>query len=181
MQDQNGYFYLTGRKKELIIRGGHNIDPQGIEEPLHQHPAVQLAAAVGRPDMHAGELPVVYVVLKPGASVTEMALMEFAQAKIRERAAHPKAIHIIDQMPLTGVGKVFKLGLKLREITSAVTAALEGVLSDAYTLDITHSGSGIRITVTVASEHEKQRALPILGQFAYPADIHLKEESKKSA
>ena len=181
MQDQNGYFYLTGRKKELIIRGSHNIDPQGIEEPLHQHPAVQLAAAVGRPDMHAGELPVVYVVLKPGASVTEMALMEFAQAKIRERAAHPKAIHIIDQMPLTGVGKVFKLGLKLREITSAVTAALEGVLSDAYTLDITHSGSGIRITVTVASEHEKQRALPILGQFAYPADIHLKEESKKSA
>ena len=55
-QDADGYFYLTGRKKELIIRGGHNIDPASIEEPLHRHPAVQLAAAVGRPDAHAGEL-----------------------------------------------------------------------------------------------------------------------------
>ena len=66
-QDADGYFYLTGRKKELIIRGGHNIDPASIEEPLHQHPAVQLAAAVGRPDAHAGEVPVAYVQLKPGA------------------------------------------------------------------------------------------------------------------
>ena len=53
-EDDDHYFWLTGRKKELIIRGGHNIDPATIEEPLHQHPAVQLVAAVGRPDPHAG-------------------------------------------------------------------------------------------------------------------------------
>nr|WP_230925320.1 hypothetical protein [Pseudomonas wenzhouensis] len=51
--------------KELIIRGGHNIDPQRIEEALHKHPAVALAAAVGKPDEKAGELPVVYVRLRP--------------------------------------------------------------------------------------------------------------------
>ena len=61
--DEEGYFWLTGRTKELIIRGGHNIDPKMIEDPLHAHPAVALAAAIGRPDAHAGEVPVVYVQL----------------------------------------------------------------------------------------------------------------------
>ena len=69
-QDADGYFWLTGRKKELIIRGGHNIDPKLIEEPLHRHPAVALAAAIGRPDPHAGEAPVAYVQLKEGHSVS---------------------------------------------------------------------------------------------------------------
>src|SRR5262249_6158122 len=68
--DADGYLWLTGRKKELIIRGGHNIDPQSIEGPLYKHPAVALAGAVGRPDLYAGEVPVVYVSLKPGASAT---------------------------------------------------------------------------------------------------------------
>ena len=76
-QDGDGYFWLTGRKKELIIRGGHNIDPAAIEEPLHRHPAVQLAAAVGRPDAHAGELPVAYVQPKAGAVVSEGELPSF--------------------------------------------------------------------------------------------------------
>ncbi|WP_034023190.1 AMP-binding protein, partial [Pseudomonas aeruginosa] len=55
--DEDGYIWLTGRSKDLIIRGGHNIDPQMIEEALHRHPAVALAAAVGKPDAKAGELP----------------------------------------------------------------------------------------------------------------------------
>ena len=84
-RDAKGYFYLTGRRKELINRGGHNIDPATIEEPLHRHPAVQMAAAVGRPDAHAGEVAVAYVQLKPGASVTEAELMSFA-AGTRRRA-----------------------------------------------------------------------------------------------
>ena len=89
-QDADGYFYLTGRKKELIIRGGHNIDPASIEQPLHQHPAVLLAAAVGRPDAHAGEVAVAYVQLKPGADATEAELMSFARDRIGERAAVPE-------------------------------------------------------------------------------------------
>ena len=123
-QDADGYFYLTGRKKELIIRGGHNIDPATIEESLHTHPAVQIAAAVGRPDAHAGELPVAYVQLKPGVCATESDLMSFAKDHIKERAALPKAIRIIPVMPLTGVGKIYKPELKHREIQDSLSEAL---------------------------------------------------------
>jgi fatty-acyl-CoA synthase len=74
-QDSQGYFWLAGRRKELIIRGGHNIDPKLIEDALSKHPAVALAAAVGSPDPYAGEVPVVYVQPKPGAAVSDQELM----------------------------------------------------------------------------------------------------------
>jgi fatty-acyl-CoA synthase len=74
-QDGDGYFWLTGRRKELIILGGHNIDPKMIEEALQEHPAVALAAAIGRPDAYAGEVPVAFVQLKPAASATEQELV----------------------------------------------------------------------------------------------------------
>lgn len=116
--DADGYFWLTGRQKELIIRGGHNIDPKMIEEPLCTHPAVALAAAVGRPDAHAGEVPVVYVQLRPGCQVTEDQLMVHASATIAERAAHPKRIHIVDVLPTTVIGKIFKPTLIQQEVES---------------------------------------------------------------
>ncbi len=116
--DADGYHWLVGRKKELIIRGGHNIDPKSIEEALGAHPAVALAAAVGRPDAHAGELPVAYVQLRPGAKVTADALLAFASERIAERAAWPKHVTLLDALPTTAVGKVFKPGLVLREIES---------------------------------------------------------------
>jgi fatty-acyl-CoA synthase/long-chain acyl-CoA synthetase len=119
-QDTDGYFWLTGRKKELIIRGGHNIDPKTIEESLAEHPAVALAAAVGRPDAHAGELPVAYVQLRTGAQVSEAELMAFATSHISERAAIPKAIHILEALPVTAVGKIFKPMLNMREVDSVV-------------------------------------------------------------
>ena len=65
--DKDGYLWLTGRSKDLIIRGGHNIDPIVIEEALVRHPAVETAAAVGLPDTYAGEVPIAFVQLKPGA------------------------------------------------------------------------------------------------------------------
>ncbi|WP_157731134.1 acyl-CoA synthetase [Variovorax sp. HW608] len=118
--DRQGYFWLTGRSKELIIRGGHNIDPKVIEEPLHAHPAVALAAAVGRPDAHAGEVPVVYVQLHADASASSEQLMAWAQQYIAERAARPKKIHIIPAMPVTAVGKLFKPALIDREVAAVV-------------------------------------------------------------
>ncbi len=111
-RDSDGYLWLTGRRKELIIRGGHNIDPAIIEEPLYRMEAVQTAAAVGRPDAHAGEVPVAYVQLKPGAKATEDQILTWARENVGERAAIPKAIHIIDEIPLTAVGKVFKPALR---------------------------------------------------------------------
>lgn len=114
--DADGYIWLTGRSKDLIIRGGHNIDPQMIEEALHKHPAVAMAAAVGKPDEKAGELPVVYVQLKPGNQASEAELLEHAAAHIPERAAIPKNAWIIDAIPLTAVGKTFKPALRFDAI-----------------------------------------------------------------
>lgn len=112
-QDADGYFWLTGRSKDLIIRGGHNIDPQVIEEAMHKHPAVAMAAAVGKPDERVGELPAVYIQLKPGHTVSIDELLQHAQQTISERAAIPKDIWLIEQIPVTAVGKTFKPTLRL--------------------------------------------------------------------
>lgn len=124
-RDAEGYFWLVGRKKELIIRGGHNIDPKSIEEVLAAHPSVALCAAVGRPDVHAGEVPVAYVQLRPGQQATEEELLEYAKGHISERAAIPKAVMILSALPVTAVGKIFKPTLSMREIESTVRAEAE--------------------------------------------------------
>ncbi len=109
--DEDGFLWLTGRSKELIIRGGHNIDPASIEEPLYKLDGVKMAAAVGRPDAHAGEVPVAYVELGEDSSLTKEEIMEWAGKEIGERAAIPKEVFIVDKMPLTAVGKIFKPAL----------------------------------------------------------------------
>ena len=130
--DEDGYLWLTGRKKELIIRGGHNIDPRQIEEMLHTHPAVALAAAVGRPDARVGELPVAYVELKPNMTTTVDELLAFAQEHIGERAAVPKEIVILDKLPLTAVGKLYKPALIFSQIEQVFRTELAqiGEISD---------------------------------------------------
>ncbi|SIT37486.1 AMP-dependent synthetase and ligase [Paraburkholderia ribeironis] len=166
--DADGYFWLTGRKKELIIRGGHNIDPAGIEEALHRHPAVQIAAAVGRPDMHAGELPVAYVQLKPSVTATEAELAEFLRAEISERAAFPKAIRVVDAMPLTGVGKIFKPALKRRETADALRSALvEAGVKDAIVSIIEDTSRGISAHVELLSAEAEELAGSTLGRFPF--------------
>lgn len=127
-QDADGYFWLTGRAKELIIRGGHNIDPKTIEEALAAHPAVNLAAAVGRPDSYAGEVPVAYVDTVAETSAAE--LLDYCQRNIGERAAIPKAIVILDQLPVTGVGKIHKPTLHLMELKTVVEQELEKLNGD---------------------------------------------------
>ena len=124
-QDAQGYFWLTGRKKELIIRGGHNIDPKQIEEALQAHPAVALAAAIGSPDAYSGEVPVAYVQLRPGHTCNAEELEAFAHLNISERAAVPKRIEILEALPLTAVGKIFKPALQQREIARVVQQEVE--------------------------------------------------------
>jgi fatty-acyl-CoA synthase len=129
--DADGYVRLTGRAKDLIIRGGHNIDPQTIEDALLAHPAVVAAAAVGRPDPHAGEVPVAYVTLAAGAAVTEDDLRAWAAARAPEPAAAPKRVDVVDAIPLTAVGKVFKPELRRRAAEAAARNALAGIATDA--------------------------------------------------
>jgi fatty-acyl-CoA synthase len=129
-RDEEGYLWITGRLKDLIIRGGHNIDPAAIEEPAYQHPAVQLAAAVGKPDRYAGELPILYVQLKPGARATEQDLQAFLRERIVERAAIPKAIVIVPEIPLSGVGKISKLQLRRRAISDVFQEEIDRLALD---------------------------------------------------
>jgi fatty-acyl-CoA synthase len=112
--DAQGRVSVIGRAKDVIIRGAHNIDPGVIEEALLQHPQVALAAAVGEPDEYAGELPVAFVVVKPGAAFDEADLLAVATPHIPERAAVPKRIECLSALPLTAIGKVYKPALRVR-------------------------------------------------------------------
>lgn len=158
--DGEGYLWLTGRKKELIIRGGHNIDPQMIEEPLMRHPAVALTAAVGRPDARLGEVPVVYVELKPGATATPDELMAFAQKEIGERAAQPKEVRILEAIPLTAVGKVYKPALyheQVEEVLREDVKKVAGVISLHVKADVDKRlGTVAQIEVTTRSGVDPQ-------------------------
>ncbi len=104
----DGVLRLRGRSKDVIIRSGHNIDPQVIEQALERHPAVKACAAVGAPDPYAGELPVAFVALHPGAAADAAELQAFAAAGVDEAPARPRYVRILDALPTTNVGKVYK-------------------------------------------------------------------------
>ena len=174
-QDADGYFWLVGRAKDLIIRGGHNIDPGQIEETLHKHPAVALAAAVGKPDSYAGEIPVAYVELKPGATATPDELREFAKARISERPAAPAEVFLVPRMPVTAVGKIFKPSLRYDITKRVFEAALEPLTEDriAFAIEVgPHDSHGTLATVTVTGAPADEQAAiraeiaKILGAFA---------------
>ena len=122
--DADQYLWITGRAKDLIIRGGHNIDPAEIEEALLMHPDVAFAGAIGQPDAHAGEIPCAYVELVAGATVTAAELEAHCRTNVHERAAQPKYIEVLGELPKTAVGKVFKPDLRKRAITRIYNAAL---------------------------------------------------------
>ena len=123
-KDGDGFVWITGRAKDLIIRGGHNIDPAVIEETLLGHDAVAFAGAIGQPDAHSGELPCVYVELVAGATVSDQELMDYAINNIGEPGAKPKHLEILKELPKTAVGKVFKPDLRKMAITRIFDQAL---------------------------------------------------------
>jgi fatty-acyl-CoA synthase len=146
--DDEGFVYLTGRAKDLIIRGGHNIDPVMIEDALLAHPDVTGAAAVGRPDEHAGEVPVAYVTVTPGSSVTTQELEEWAARQVGERAAAPKSVTIVEAIPVTGVGKPYKPVLRADAARIAIREAL-GRFDDIEDVDAGVDDGAVVVTVTV--------------------------------
>ena len=159
--DADGYLWITGRAKDLIIRGGHNIDPMPVEEVFFSHPAVNLASVVGAPDAYAGELPVAFVQLKPGAQVSGDELLDHVRQHTPERAAVPVAIYFVDALPLTAVGKVFKPALRWDAAQRTVTRLLAGLVPDGATLKVdvgAHPVHGSLITVTLGGVGEQARA-----------------------
>ena len=168
-RDAEGYVWITGRAKDIIIRGGHNIDPALIEEALAGHPAVAFAGAIGQPDAHAGELPCAYVELVKGATATEAELLEYARDRIPERAAHPKTVEILPELPKTAVGKVFKPDLRRMAIKRVYNAALANADVAAEVADVVEDkkrGLVARIVRTgTVSDDEVIRAL---GAYTQP-------------
>ncbi len=148
-QDEDGYFWITGRSKDLIIRGGHNIDPGMIEEALNLHPEVVMAAAVGKPCPRVGELPVAYVTLTAGSEMTETELLAFCQQEISERAAVPKEIRIVEEIPLTAVGKIFKPSLRLMSMRYVLEQELEELLGQ----------TGFEVEVEACSKHGQKATI----------------------
>jgi acyl-CoA synthetase (AMP-forming)/AMP-acid ligase II len=164
--DEHGQVWLTGRSKELIIRAGHNIDPKMIEEPMHQHPSVALAAAVGRPDAHAGEVPCVYVQLRPGATATNEELLQWGRDHIAERAAWPKHVEILACLPTTAVGKIFKPALVDMAVRSVMHE--EALAADAKlgSCDIVRE-SGQALVVRWDAPHNADALAERLARFTF--------------
>ena len=167
--DADGYLWITGRAKDLIIRGGHNIDPAEIEEALLGHEAVAFAGAIGQPDAHAGELPCAFVELVGGATATPEELMAFCKEHVKERAAHPKHLEILDELPKTAVGKVFKPDLRKRAITRVYNAALkEAGLSATVTDVIDDKSRGLVARLSKSGEVDDAEVTKVLGSFVRP-------------
>jgi acyl-CoA synthetase (AMP-forming)/AMP-acid ligase II len=170
--DAEGYLWITGRAKDQIIRGGHNIDPAEIEEALAGHEAVALAGAIGQPDAHAGEIPCVYVELVDGATATEAELMAYAKANIHECAAHPKHLEIMDELPKTAVGKIFKPDLRKRAITRIFNAALAnaGVAAEVGSV-AEDKKRGLVAHLVKTGTVDAAGVTKALGAFANPWDL----------
>jgi fatty-acyl-CoA synthase len=158
--DKDGSLWITGRAKDLVIRGAHNIDPAPIEDIMFQHPAVGLAAVVGQPDAYAGELPVGYVQLRPGARVEPGELESWVRERTPERAAVPVQIIPVDPMPLTGVGKVFKPQLRwdaAKRVFTGLLAPLRDRGIDCKVEVGPHGSHGSIATITLARVPEDKR------------------------
>ncbi|WP_375262825.1 acyl-CoA synthetase [Palleronia sp.] len=167
--DPDGYVWITGRAKDLIIRGGHNIDPAEIEEALAAHEEVAMAGAIGQPDAHAGEIPCAYVELCQGATATEEDLIEFAKSRINERAAWPKHIEIMDELPKTAVGKVFKPDLRRMAIKRVYNYALRDAGLSAQVVEVFEDKKrGLVAKVSKEAGTDEAAVARVLGAFTRP-------------
>jgi fatty-acyl-CoA synthase len=174
--ESSGQVLVTGRIKDTIIRGGHNIDPAIIEEAALQFPGVFLAAAVGRPDPYSGEVPMLFVTPKQGTVIDVAALADFMAGRVAEASARPKAIEIMPAIPLTPVGKIFKP--RLREI--AAEQAVRQLLATQTTpvtphvQAITNPHGGLVVEVIMSGGSEDYTSVKrLLGKL--PVTIDLKE------
>jgi fatty-acyl-CoA synthase len=173
--DAQGYVHVTGRAKDVIIRGSHNIDPGLVEDAFLAHPAVAMCAVVGEPDAHAGEVPAAFVMLKPGVQLSTERLLGEVAPHVYERPAVPKRVVLLEALPTTAVGKVYKpalrvqaIALKLREVFAA---AAPGV---AVEVRVREEGGGFVAEVAVAAAEDAQLAQRLrdaLGAIAVPTRL----------
>ncbi|MBT5524578.1 MAG: AMP-binding protein, partial [Rhodospirillaceae bacterium] len=160
--DGDGYVWHTGRAKDLIIRGGHNIDPALIEEILYQIPGIELAAAVGQPDRRVGEMPVAFVQMRTGEDFDEEAIKIFVRERIQERAANPVNVYALAEMPMTQVGKIFKPALRMEAarlvLQRELTAMLKHTVAEAVVVVAADPTHGTLASITLTGSHDELTA-----------------------
>ncbi len=112
--DEEGYFYIVDRKKDMIISGGYNVYPRDIEEVFYSHPKVMEATAIGIPHPSRGESVKVFVVAKDEETLTQEELMDFCKDKLA-KYKWPTEIEFREELPKTNVGKILKKDLRAEE------------------------------------------------------------------
>jgi long-chain acyl-CoA synthetase len=109
--DEDGFYFIVDRAKDLVIRGGYNVYPREIEEVLYAHPAVHEAAVIGKPDERLGEEVVAVVALRPGASATAEELIGYTKERLAAYK-YPREIRFMDELPKGPSGKILKAALR---------------------------------------------------------------------
>jgi fatty-acyl-CoA synthase len=186
-RDAEGYFWLVGRAKDMIKRGGHIIDPAMIEEGLHRHPAVAFAAAIGKPDAYAGELPIAYVTLKAEAAATPEELAEWSRMHVAEPAAAPTEIVILDVMPVTAIGKIYKPALRQDAIHRAFEAELRPIMQAGIGIAVAAESHEVHGTLAIVNvrgvptgqrDAVRGRILRALGRYPIKAEVRFESNDK---
>lgn len=177
--DDERWIWITGRLKDLIIRGGHNIDPRMVEEAMYTIPDVAEVAVVGAPDGHAGEVPVAYLVMRPGAKLSPEEVLSQAALAVPERAAVPKHCYVLDAMPKTQVGKIQKNLLRIDATERAFQAVLDAAgFEGQHRLHLLDRGPlGLSVEIEVPALNEATRAKVNQALSGIPIDYVLKEIS----
>jgi long-chain acyl-CoA synthetase len=114
-RDEDGYFYIVDRKKDLILTAGYNVYPREVEEVLYQHPQVLEAAVIGLPDKVRGEKVTAYVVLKSGETAKASEIRTFCRERLAPYKV-PRAVHFRDELPKSMAGKVLRRALREEEL-----------------------------------------------------------------
>ena len=164
--DEDGYVWITGRAKDQIIRGGHNIDPAIIEENLAGHDSVAFVGAIGQPDTKMGELPCVYVELIEGATTTSDELLNYARENITNKLAMPVHVEVVGALPKTAVGKVFKPDLRIMAINRVLSERFndEGIQIEISTSEIPKKGLVTNVSGSF-DDDQKERVQAILNEY----------------
>jgi len=160
--DEQGFVWVFGREKDLIVRGGHKIDPRVIEEALQHHPDVLVSAAIGQPDLTRGEMPIAYVQLKSGADVSSADLIQFCANRISERAAKPIDVIVLPKMPITGAGKIAKPALRTDALARVALRTASTVVGETQVVGIEIDEKGAkrkRVIISVLAPTEKRGEL----------------------
>jgi long-chain acyl-CoA synthetase len=119
--DEEGYFTIVDRKKDLIISGGFNIYPRDVDEVLFAHPKIFEACTIGVPDSHSGERVKAFVVLKSGQSASEQEIMEYCREKLTNYKV-PKYVEFVDELPKSPIGKILRKDLRMADLKKGGTA-----------------------------------------------------------